>query len=66
VESSTALGRAFAASGDFERAERQLRDVLAAHPDNALARESLERVHVWQERLADPQRGSPQNEAGRG
>ena len=62
----TALGRAFAASGDFERAQRQLLDVLAEHPESALARESLERVHVWQKRLANPEPGSEPTEPERG
>ena len=48
----TALGRAFAAAGDFERADWQLRQVLERHPDSAFARESLERVEAWQAKLA--------------
>jgi len=48
----TALGRAFAAAGDFGRAEQQLRAVLAENPDDAFALESLERVHAWQQKLA--------------
>jgi choline-sulfatase len=53
----TALGRAFAAAGDFARADTQLRAVLDEHPDDELARKSLERVHVWQEKLAGPEAG---------
>jgi len=53
----TALGRAFAAAGDFDRAETQLRAVLAEHPNNALARESLERVHAWQAKLGESEAG---------
>jgi Tfp pilus assembly protein PilF len=48
----TALGRAFAAAGDFERADWQLRQVLERHPDDAFARESLERVQAWRAKLA--------------
>jgi arylsulfatase A-like enzyme/Tfp pilus assembly protein PilF len=47
----TALGRAFAAAGDFERADWQLRQVLERHPDDAFARESLERVEAWRAKL---------------
>jgi arylsulfatase A-like enzyme/tetratricopeptide (TPR) repeat protein len=53
----TALGRAFAAAGDFERAAWQLEAVLAEHPKSRLARESLERVHAWQRKLAEPNAG---------
>ncbi|MBW2448496.1 MAG: tetratricopeptide repeat protein [Deltaproteobacteria bacterium] len=53
----TALGRAFAAAGEFERAEWQLGRVLAEHPNHTGARESLDRVHVWQAKRADAGQG---------
>jgi arylsulfatase A-like enzyme/Tfp pilus assembly protein PilF len=53
----TALGRAFAAAGDFDRAAWQLGEVLKTHPNHALARDSLERVHAWQEKVGENAEG---------
>ncbi|NNL65365.1 MAG: sulfatase-like hydrolase/transferase, partial [Myxococcales bacterium] len=53
----TVLGRSFASVGDFDRAEAQLREVLAAHPDAEFAKESLARVQVWREKRAAAEAG---------
>jgi len=49
----TLYGRALASLGEWERAEAQLRAVLAERPGNELAEQSLERVLVWRERMAE-------------
>lgn len=53
----TALGRAFAADGDFDRAEWQLRQVIESHRDARFAQESLERVQAWRAKLAEEEAG---------